>query len=261
MAGGSAAPVPRDMSRDTRSGRTRGWGGCPLSHPGPPAPIPAGLAALAPTRSSAPRLAPRPAAGTQRGEAVPRAGIRLRPGLGRASQEGFQRGGSSPLAGGPSWEKCRGGFVGLTLLRDPAHTQTRGAEPDLAAPAVASPPRVPPAPPAAEGDRAEVIELGVGQEQGGDRSARPQSRRFLSHPPPGERSPHSHAAREASQGTLCEPGHPGAQGHPGDTQPIPPGRRTQPGSPIQPHFRDSPSTVPSAAPPPAIPMVPTAGPG
>lgn len=95
-----------------------------------------------------------------------------------------------------------------------------------------------PAAGAAEGDRAGVTQLpallrggtepprwpGWGQEQGGDRS------RLFPSPSSSRRgqSPHSHAAREASRGTLSEPGHRAAQGHPGDTQPVPPGRRTHP---------------------------------
>lgn len=223
---------------------------CPV----PPVPIPAGLAAgthPAPTRPSAPSLAPRPAAGTQRGEALPRAGIRLRPGLGCASQEGLQqrrwggRGGEKlPAPRGPSWERSLGRFAGLMLLRDPGHTQTRGSEAVLAAAGDRIPSRrskchpLSPSPPCSAAGEAEGDRHGghpspspdVGQQRatpngraGGcapDGTVCPQSHlspsRLL---PRGGQSPHSHAAGKL----LAQAGTPWGVGTPWANPPRPPG--------------------------------------
>lgn len=243
------------IRRDARSGRTRVRAVCPCPHAVPPAPIPAGLAAgtlLAPTSPSAPRLAPRP--GTQRGEAVPRAGICLRPGLGCASQEGSQRGGSSPLPGAPPGRNAGGGFVGLTLLRDPGHTQMRGAEAEFAA----SPPRVPqPLPGAAQGDRAEVTQLpallrggteaprgpGWGQEQDGDVPVPVASSSQRKSPFPRV------ASIPRCQGS--NPRSPGAQGHLGDSHPIPAPGQAPPSSLIS---ANPPSAAPRSC--PRVPLSP-----
>lgn len=113
-ARGSRSPMPRGIRRDARSGRARGWSVGP--HPVPSLLHPARRSwrpgrTSCPPRPSAPSLAPCPAAGTQRGETLPCAGIRLRSGLGCASQEGLQQGGSSQLPEAPPGRNAWGDLL------------------------------------------------------------------------------------------------------------------------------------------------------
>lgn len=106
--------------------------------------------------------------------------------------------------------------------------------------------------------------MGTGTGAWDRRSTCPQSRLSPSRPlPRGGQRPQSHAAAQSpAQGsTLPKRGHPGVRGHPGHTHPVPPGHRTQPGSPIRPRTgKMLPAQLPPAALPHAVPGVPPSSP-
>lgn len=278
MARGSPAPVPRGIRRDARCGRARVWGVCPRPISSLLRPSRRGWR---PGRTSRPPVPPHPAwprarplapsvgrpcpaqvfASGQGWAALPR----------RAPSEGGAPRSQGPLLGEMPGEICR---INPPPGPGPHADAGCGARPCSAGGRIPSP--CPPALPVRQLEQPRATDprspssqpcCGVGQSRpdgrDGDRS-RVGTAACVPEPPVPVASssqrgqnPHSHAAREASRTTLSELGHRGAQGHPGDTQPVPPGCRTHP-APFQ-KFSQHSSPVPRSCPttchPPSCPRV------
>lgn len=103
------------------------WGHAAGEGASPPSPCPAPLrdAPCAP-----PSLAARPPAGTRRGEALPRAGIRPEPGPGTASQEGLQPARGAPGSQRPLLGEMPGGICWINTSLG-AGPHTHASEPSL----------------------------------------------------------------------------------------------------------------------------------